>query len=50
MVMHNGADLTKLRPGIPFVCSPCKRKRGPLWSSPWYRRARARYVPTKTRY
>lgn len=29
MVMHNGADLTKLRPGIPFVCSPCKRKRGP---------------------
>lgn len=29
MVMHNGADLTKLRLGIPFVCSQCKRKRGP---------------------
>lgn len=29
MVMHNRADLTKLRPGIRPVCSPCKRKRGP---------------------
>lgn len=29
MVMHNGTDLTKLGPGIPFVCSLCKRKRGP---------------------
>lgn len=29
MVMHNGADLTKLRPGgIRSVCSPCKGSEG----------------------
>lgn len=50
MVMHNGGDLTKLGPGIRPVCSPCKEEARAARSSPRHRRARARYVPTKTRY